>query len=755
VLLDRLRIRGKLALLSVIPLLAIVALTVPTVLDRADQAARAGDTVREVRVAARVGSLVQDLQQERLLSVGLLLGVVNQSVLTLQVTADADRITDLRQDLGVDIAGAMSRSIGQVRDLDGLRRSVLSRTVTPAQVMTGYGQVITSVLESLRLLRNVDTATAEGRQLVALDSLLTADEATAATATALAIVAHDRSDQALAIINASRVQVSAALGRIAAMATTTQLNLRQLVDRAFTERFGAQATVDPQGAVVGHSVELIFPSIASFITLGNFVEKRIVADVTTAVNRRRTAAMATAYGVGSGMTLVIVVVVLLGFAIAATVAQPLTRLTVSAERIAEVAESELVRVADDESDAPAPVHLDSLDFGGHDEIGDLARAFTRVQGTAARLVERQVTSRRNIAEMFGHIGRRTNNLVSRQVALIDDLEREEVDPGRLRQLYRLDHLSNRLLRNASSLVVLSGADQVDEHVAPVPFGDVVRLALGEIEGYERVDVTVSEDAALAPGVVTDLTLVIAELLENATNFSPPTTRVTLTADQFSDGVRMTIIDHGIGMPEARMAEENGRLTRRERLDLAPTQVLWLFVVGRLARRHHLAVALMPTVGGGVTVTVALGPHLLASQRLPRVPGGAVAAMAGRPQLPPGVGLGMVRRADQLLAGAESWNAFAVAPRPRAVEPRHLVAAQRPGPDRAAPVWPVPAESVTDRLSRSGLRQRIPGTHHPAGPPVPVNHAEPPAEADAAAVRELVDQFELGVARAIDHYGASQ
>lgn len=759
-LLGRLRIWGKLTLLSVIPLLAIVALTVPTVLNRANSAGRAGQTARAVRVAAEVGSLVQDLQQERLLSVGLLLNMVGQSELTLQITANTDRITDIRQDFGPDISKAVSGAIGQVRTLVGLRKSVLSRTATPDQVMTGYGQVITGILESLRLLWNLDTSTAEGRQVVALDSLLKADEATAAAATALAILAHNHSEESLATINSSRWLMRSALNQVAAMATSTQLALRQLVNQAFTDRFGAQAETSPQSAIAGRSVETIFPAIASFITLGNFVEKRIVADVTAAVDQRRATAMTAAYLVGGLVTLVIVLVLLLGFTIARTVTGPLTRLTTSAERVAQVAESELIRVADDEADAMAPIRLDSLNLDGRDEIGELARAFDRVQSTASLLVERQVNSRRNIAEMFGHIGRRANNLVSRQVVLIDDLERDETDPNRLLRLYRLDHLSNRMLRNASSLVVLSGSQRVDEHVMPVLLSDIVRLALGEIEDYERVDTRIHGDAALAPGVVTDLTLVIAELMENAALFSPPTTRVTVTADRAQYGALLTIVDQGIGMSEARMAQENSRLAQRERLDLAPTQVLGLFVVGRLARRHRIGVALTPTLGGGVTATINLGEHLLVVERTqrghsplaaaPQPRGDTGSAPAALPTLPAGVGQ-LVRRAGALIAAAPSWDAFSVARRSRsAPQTQRATPIQRATPpQRTNPTQPV------IRRSPSGLRQRIPGTHHPAGPPVVTYLETPPTEADAAAARDLLDQFGSGVARAINDFHAGE
>ena len=178
-------------------------------------------------------------------------------------------------------------------------------------------------------------------------------------------------------------------------------------------------------------------------------------------------------------------------AVGRAVARPLTRLTRSADRVARVAESELVRVADDESEATRPVRLDPVDVGARDEIGDLARAFERVQSTAARLVERQV----------GEPAQRGPDVRPRRPAYpepgrpADRPDRPAGAPGDRRRtacehLYRLDHVSSRLRRNAGSLVVLSGATGADAHVAPLPLADVVRLALGEIEDYTRVDVEV-------------------------------------------------------------------------------------------------------------------------------------------------------------------------------------------------------------------------------------------------------------------------
>jgi hypothetical protein len=382
--------------------------------------------------------------------------------------------------------------------------------------------------------------------------------------------------------------------------------------------------------------------------------------------------------------------------------------------------------------------LAPIDVRAEDEIGDLARAFERVQQTAARLVERQAASRRNVAQMFGHIGRRTQNLVGRQIALIDQLERGEEDPGRLQHLYRLDHVSSRLRRNASSLVVLSGAAGAEPHVTPVQLGDVVRLALAEIEDYTRVDISVPDDLVVIPAMVGDLVLMLAELMENATTFSPPHTRVSVSAARSATGTgaRLTIVDRGIGMPPERLAEENARLTRRERLDLAPTEVLGLFVVGRLARRHGVGVALEATPGGGVTATVELAQHMLVpvevEQGLPvpiQLAETGVRALTGAVVAPPDppFDVAALQRANRTLATGPTWNAFAIE------AARSPAKVEETAPDSATP--------------RPALRKRVRRAHLPAdASPRPAESPAPTADPDA--VRALMEEFEDGVRRAL-------
>jgi signal transduction histidine kinase len=617
-LLGRLRIRAKLALLLITPLLAMVGLAVPVVVDRVGQAGRAADTASSVRIAGRIGTLVQDLQQERMLSVGFLLGLTDRSNLVQQSTTVNDDVADLRANLGAELTVDVSKAVDGVQRLADVRTAVLTHKATPQQVFDAFGPVHLALLTSLHLSNGVDTATPEGREVLALEAVLQTDEEISAAASLLVLVVATKNSSAINSYITTMSALAVNTDRFQSFATPEQNALYKLVEDAVAIRtsndFPTRLAFNPTSAIAGLSLQQLFPAVSSLIILGQFVEKRIVTDVINQVTQRQRRALTTAYWVGGFVLLILLVVVLLSLAVARAVAGPLIRLTLSADRVARVAEAELVRIADDESESVTPIRLDPVDVRGRDEIGDLARAFDRVQGTAARLVERQTASRRNVAQMFGHVGRRTQNLVGRQIALIDRLEHQETDPTRLQHLYRLDHVSSRLRRNASSLVVLSGSAGADGHVAPVPLGDVVRLALGEIEDYTRVDLDVQVDVSVVPAVIGDLVLALAELMENATAFSPPHTRVMIAAEIVESGVRLTLIDHGIGMTGERLAEENARMTRRERLDLVPTEVLGLFVVGRLARRHGWRVNLSATSGGGITVEMEIAERLLVGRR---------------------------------------------------------------------------------------------------------------------------------------------
>jgi signal transduction histidine kinase len=475
-----------------------------------------------------------------------------------------------------------------------------------------------------------------------------------------------------------------------AYATTGEAALEGIAQQAVNSRLGpdfnkAMAVGGPAATLPILDHPPSYTSVIALTGVGEYIESKVINDtIATADSAARQGEFRVAAFIGLSVLLVLAAIAL-GASVARSVAVPVRRLTRSAENVARLAESELVRVADDESDDPEPVRLRPIEATGRDELGDLARAFVRVQQTAAQLVERQVAGRRNVALMFGHVGRRTQNLVGRQISLIDRLESRETAPERLGDLYRLDHMSSRLLRNASSLVVLSGSGDDDQHVAPASLDEIVRIGLAQIEDYARVDVR-TPTVHIGPALINDLILLLAELMENATSFSPPGTRVVVSATLMSHGLRVGVVDQGIGMTPERLAEENARLTRRERLDLAPTEVLGLFVVGRLARRHGLRVGLGETPGGGVTAIVDIPARLLAETLAPMPAssnGGGAQPVSHSPRE-----LAMLSGASVTLREGRPWNAFAAGTRPalvgRAAVPAIPRQRSEPAPLPAAP-----------------------------------------------------------------------
>jgi light-regulated signal transduction histidine kinase (bacteriophytochrome) len=254
----------------------------------------------------------------------------------------------------------------------------------------------------------------------------------------------------------------------------------------------------------------------------------------------------------------------------------------------------------------------------------------RVHGLVLNIrdVTEQAALRKSIGDLFHNLARRSQGLVDRQLELIDELERGEVDPDRLEELFRMDHLATRMRRNAENLIVLSGVEQRRRWSEPVPLRDVVEAAVAEVEEYSRVQVAGIHDLTLPGQAASDVAHLLAELVENATSFSPPTTRVEVSGDPVGNGYVLEIEDHGIGMSDAELVEANKRLAAPLAADIAVSRMMGFHVVGRLAARHGIAVQLRHSWFGGVAALVLLPAALLASAgerpaMAPPVPAGGV------------------------------------------------------------------------------------------------------------------------------------
>ncbi len=305
--------------------------------------------------------------------------------------------------------------------------------------------------------------------------------------------------------------------------------------------------------------------------------------------------------------------VLLAFVVAALMARSMSR---SMRRLRtsafEVAEQRLPALVDqlsrtdpgrvDTRVAPIPINT-------RDEIGEVARAFDQVHREAVRLAAEQALLRGNVNAIFTNLSVRNQDLIQRQLSLITELENNEADPDQLENLFQLDHLATRMRRNGENLLVLAGEEPGRSWNQPVPLVDVLRAAAAEVEDYERIELTSIPEVEIHGAAVTDLVHLLAELLENATTFSSPQTRVKVTATRLPDGrVMVEIHDKGIGLTAEDFADINHKLADPPTVDASISQRMGLFVVGRLADRHSIRVQLRPSGEQAGTTSLVMLPE---------------------------------------------------------------------------------------------------------------------------------------------------
>lgn len=252
--------------------------------------------------------------------------------------------------------------------------------------------------------------------------------------------------------------------------------------------------------------------------------------------------------------------------------------------------------------------LEPVDVGGDKEVAELTAAFNNLRSTAVDLAATQAIDRdREVAAVLVNLGRRNQQLIGRQLRFIDDLERTESNPDTLRNLFALDQMATRMRRNAESLLVLAGEESPRRGTQPRPVDEVVRAATSEVEDFARVTIGRVERALVDPRAISDITHLLAELIENATLFSPPQTTVDVYGVVADDGTyTISIVDRGLGLSLDRLDEANARIANAPEAGAPPGSFMGLFVVGRLAARHGIAVRLVESApSGGITAKVTL------------------------------------------------------------------------------------------------------------------------------------------------------
>ena len=372
------------------------------------------------------------------------------------------------------------------------------------------------------------------------------------------------------------------------------------------------------------------------------------------------------------------------------------------------------------------------------EIAQAEAAITSLQHTAAVAATGEARLRNGIGQVFVSLARRNQSLLQRQLRLIDALEQKASDPATLADLFPLDHLTTRMRRHAEGLIILSGAAPGRSWSEPVPVIDVIRGAVAEVEDYKRVTVLTRAEDAVAGLAAADMIHLLAELIENATLSSPSGTRVEVRAERVANGFAIEIDDRGLGIEAGQLRTINQQLAKPPDFDLANADQLGLFVVGKLAARHAVRVALRPSPYGGTTA-VALMPNSIvvpASETdadtdpglrpgTDRMSGldldhADALALTGRHSAPPSLPEGATRRTE----APDDGFGLARDPAPAVPPPSfrlgsppprlgtHRAGRSRPGHPRAGPPWP--------RHPRAGPSR--PG--HPPAAPSPPQHPRP-------------------------------
>ncbi|MEV6639912.1 nitrate- and nitrite sensing domain-containing protein [Amycolatopsis sp. NPDC051371] len=756
-ILARLGIRGKLNLLLLPPLVAVVLVSVPFVLTQASSAVAATQSATVARHTQQLGGLVWQLQRERLLT-GAYVATPSMSadqMLRQQKTVNA-AVEDVRSSLGADAPDELSAALTRIGSLNELRQNAERRGVALDSVARTYHAVIGAVIDSLRLVPQL-TSDAEGtRELTALEALLRANEENSLRGMALIVTAVSP-EAGRSILDDATQQAPIFTDRFVQQADDdTDRDQSALVVNV--EQSDAGRRIDDLASQVGNPrdaagttqyVTDVLTASESQAGQRKLVQERVTGEIADAATGRADAGTRLAWLVGVGAGLLFLLVAFLAVAVSRSIALPLRRLTTAATSVADLAGTELVRVTDTEEAEEQVPRLATIDVVSSDELGELAAAFNRVQTTAAELVERQALTRRNTSLMFANVAKRTQNLVGRQLALIDEVERNEQDTRLLASLYRLDHLSTRLRRNADNLLVVSGTRDETRIAGPIELSTALRSALAEIEDYQRVKLGVVAEILLSSALGADLVLVFAELLENATSFSPPGSMVEVDTMFLADGsCLVSIVDHGIGMTAQKVAEENQRLVERERLELAPTSVLGLFVVGRLARRHDLGVELLATpTTGGVTARLTIPPSLFSHRAEVRVK--PVIPVQAVPEARPAEAVAVAAAASTVSTGSisDTWRPVEL---PAPAIPALL--GSRNGFlwfNQREPVWPDTEPDVREPESRSGLKRRVRGAQLPSpGTTAPVL-PEPGPRHDPEATKAAMDGFQDAFARAAE------
>ncbi|WP_181776987.1 sensor histidine kinase [Amycolatopsis pittospori] len=628
------RLRSKLAAVLIIPTLTALALGTLRVIDDSSEAARFQDTADQVAFADKITSVVHELQSERALAVALKASndPSRQTGLDAQIAKVDRAVDDLRASANQinpddqDTRDRYSRGLQRLDALRPLRGAMNTSLLGGTPVLIAYSGILDSLVQ---LGREVTTAVANRDVLrlgVTVQAISESKEFIARGDAALLIASFSSSFPG-DLFDQARSAVASGDASTAAFLANASPDQRQLYSDTFS---GPE--VDDRRRITTMAFSLYqqneAPSIDN-VALGNdsrvaldklrAVETNLLGQLRVQADGLATDAINSAWIGGAIVLLALLAALFLMLVIARLMLRPLRVLRKTALDVAYTRLPETVQAILDD---PDPVNaskrsVEPVPVTSRDEIGEVARSFDVVHAQAVKMAAEQALLRENVNGIFVNLSRRSQRLVERQLGVIDRLEADEQDPDHLASLFELDHLATRLRRNGESLLVLSGAGLAKSVPKPVPAADVIGAAVSEIEQYARIEIGIVPEVAVQGLTIHDLVHVLAELLDNATYFSEPETKVTVRAViTRKKALAIQVTDHGVGMTEERLAEVNTRLAEPPDLDVSVTRRMGLYVVARLARRHGIEVRLRENedIEGGVIARVVVPAELLTQMR---------------------------------------------------------------------------------------------------------------------------------------------
>jgi CHASE3 domain sensor protein len=647
------RVRSKLIAVLVIPAVAFLVLASFGIGALVGNAQAFEEGRRLAELGRQVTALVHELQSERDLS-GAYIGSGDQDVgkavgdqqprTTQAVTAYRTAESALYDDLGDRARSRLDAARAALDNLPALRESVRRSSLTRRAVASEYSRMVDRLLEVNAGIGEPGGDEDLSQSVRALNDLSRAKEVTSQVRGILYALAFQQDFEF-----GGFQEYSGLLAQQRAAFEEFQADANDQEQALFADILHGQAVLQVeriqedtvrQQSGEGIDADQWLNASTTNMELLRSVESRLLEGVIGESGDLSAAAQRNALRNALIILAILGIALLALLLVARSMARPLQRLRAGAIEIAQNRLPEAVQRLRTTDRGELDVQVEPIGIDSRDEIGQVAQAVDDIQEVAVRLASEQSALRRSIGDMFTNLARRSQTLIDRQLELIDDLERNETDPETLEHLFRLDHLATRMRRNAEDLIVLSGADPGRHWVQPMTVVDVVRAAAAEVEEYQRVELLPLADLEVAGHVAVDVIHLLAELIENATAFSPPNTKVQIAGQAVPHGYVIEVEDRGLGMSDEELIQANARLANPPEIDFALSRVLGLYVVGRLGQRHGIKVQLRHSWYGGVTALTLLPNALLVWPKVPQVVAAdratatAPGAVQGRGELPP-------------------------------------------------------------------------------------------------------------------------